>query len=160
MDNDIDLDLLRSQLVPVQFGAVILRQRPQMDEPIVWVDTNARPDLNRLRPESPSELHVFCTLVYDHDQRAVLLRVDMRPGHHVFALSFPLFPSPQETPMLRLIASYGRLWIAPEPPPADVSPSGLMAHLVTEENRGLALTFQEQTLAGLHALLEKEDSNG
>lgn len=159
MDSDIDLDLLRSQLLPVQLGAVILRQRPQMDEPIVWIDTNARPDLNRLRPESPSELHVFCTLVYDQDQRAVLLRVDMRPGHHVFALSFPLFPSRQETPMLRLIAALGTLWIAPGPPPADVSPTGLMAHLATEENRGVTIEFPEQTLAGLRVLLEKANGD-
>jgi hypothetical protein len=160
MDSDIDLDLLRSQLMPVQLGAVILRQRPQMDEPIVWIDTSAHPELSRLRPESPSELHVFCTLVHDHDLRAVLLRVDMRPGHHVFALSFPLSPSRQETPMLRLIAALGTLWIAPGPPPADVSPDGLMAHLATEENRGLALTFQEQALAGLRILLEKENRDG
>ncbi len=45
MDSDIDLDLLCSQLVPVQLGAVILRQRPQTDEPIVWIDTSARPEL-------------------------------------------------------------------------------------------------------------------
>lgn len=89
----------------------------------------------------------------------VLLRVDMRPGHLVFVLSFPLFPNWEETPMLKLIASYGKLWIAPGPPPEDVSPDGLMAHLATEENRGLAIEFPEQTLAGLRILLEKANDD-
>src|SRR5581483_3453292 len=160
MDSEIDLDLLRSQLIPIQLGAVILRQRPELHEPIAWVDTSTRPDLNRLRPESPSELHVLCSLFHDPDQHAVLLRVDIRPGHLVFALSFPLSPSPLETPMLRLIELTGKLWIAPGPPPADVSPDSLMAHLAAEENRGITITFQtfqgEPMLVKLRALLENE----